>query len=200
MNKGKLFIISAPSGTGKTTLLQKVMAEVASLQFSVSHTTRQPREGECNGREYHFVDRQEFSRMQEENLFLEWAQVHDNYYGTSLEEIDRRLASGVDIILDIDVQGADIIREAKSVDAAFIFICPPSLAELKKRLERRATDSEESIRVRLHNAEEEMQSVGRYEYVVVNDAIDQAAHTLQSIIIAERARMRRLPSGQSIKL
>jgi guanylate kinase len=195
MEKGRLFIISAPSGAGKTTLLAKVMPGIERLTFSVSHTTRKPRPGEQEGVNYYFVDRKTFSMMREREAFLEWAEVHGEFYGTSREVVVDNLEKGTDVILDIDVQGAEIIRKSGMIDAASIFIAPPDLVELERRLRGRAQDSEETILLRMKNARKEMQAIGDYEYLIINNTVDEAAMVLQSIILAERARMHRLPSG-----
>lgn len=200
MNKGKLFVISAPSGAGKTTILKRVMADLQGLVFSVSHTTRPPRTGEENGRDYHFIDRQGFEEMREQGAFLEWAEVHGNLYGTSLGALEQELERGRDIILDIDVQGAALLRQSGQVTASFIFIAPPSLTELERRLRGRATDSEETIGLRLTNAAREMAAVENYRYLIVNDHLDEAVELLRAIILAERAASHRSPAGHSIRL
>jgi len=198
MAPGKLFVISAPSGAGKTTMLKRVMARVPALAFSISHTTRPPRPGEKDGVDYHFVSRDTFLEMIDQGLFLEYAEVHDNIYGTSHAAISRQLEEGLDVILDIDVQGAAILRAKGQVEAVHIFVSPPSLGELERRLRGRGTESEEVIRVRLHNAATEMQAAGDYEYQIINDSLDEAVNLLTSIILAERARAHRLPSGEPI--
>lgn len=198
--RGQLYILSAPSGCGKTTILRKVMANINGLAFSVSHTTRSPRSGEKNGVDYHFVTEEEFHKMRNEELFLEWAEVHGNYYGTSRPAVLEQLVNGQDIILDIDVQGAAIINEDESLDGISIFVAPPTLAELEKRLRGRGTDSDETVALRLHNAGKEMEAVSRYKYLVINDRLEDAVLTMQSIIIAERSSSRRLPDGTSIRL
>ncbi|WP_136810040.1 guanylate kinase [Desulfosediminicola flagellatus] len=196
MKKGILFVISAPSGTGKTTLLKKVMNRIPGLNFSVSHTTRKPRKGEQHAREYYFVETAEFERMIEQNQFIEWARVHDNYYGTSTKAVSEQLDEGRDIVLDIDVQGAAIIRDSDQLKAVQIFIAPPGIDELEKRLRGRNTEDEETLQLRLSNASKEMQSADLYEYLIVNDALDEAAETLASIIIAERSKRRRKINGE----
>ncbi len=198
MTEGRLFVISAPSGAGKTTLLKMVMAEVPGLVFSISHTTRTPRPGEQDGVDYHFVSREKFARMIDQGLFLEYAEVHDNLYGTSIGAIGAQLEEGLDVILDIDVQGATILRREKQLAATHIFISPPDLTELEKRLRGRGTESEEVIQLRLKNAAVEMRAAGEYEYLVINETIDESAHLLAAIIVAERARAHRLPSGKPI--
>ena len=197
---GQLFILSAPSGAGKTTILKKVMERVNNLAFSISHTTRAPRKGEKNGVDYHFVTVDEFQSMREKKLFLEWAEVHGNYYGTSRPAVLEKLEHGQDIILDIDVQGAAIIAADTSVKAVSVFVAPPSLAELEKRLRGRGTDSNEIIELRLNNAATEMDAAGQYDYLVINDDLEDAATTLQSIVIAERSHGHRLSTGEPILL
>jgi guanylate kinase len=198
MTVGRLFVISAPSGAGKTTLLKRVMTRLGGLAFSVSHTTRAPRPGERNGIDYHFVSKAEFMDMITQGLFLEHAEVHGNLYGTSKEAIDRQCSACMDVILDIDVQGAAILRRSGKLAASHIFISPPSLSELEKRLRGRGTESEEVIAIRLENARIELQAVKEYEYLVINDRLDEAVDLLTSIIVAERARAHRYPSGQPI--
>ncbi len=198
--KGQLFILSAPSGAGKTTLLKKVMAQVQGLAFSVSHTTRSPRSGEKEGVDYHFVSMEEFQAMRDQNLFLEWAEVHGNFYGTSRPAVVKQLEQGQDIILDIDVQGAAIIWNDPTIEAVSVFIATPSLQELEKRLRGRGTESNETIELRLKNAAREMEAASDYEYLVINDSLEEAAATLQAVIIAQRCRGHRLPTGEPIDL
>jgi guanylate kinase len=196
MTAGRLFVISAPSGAGKTTLLKRVMADVTGLVFSISHTTREPRAGERDGVDYHFVSHAEFLSMIDQELFLEYAEVHENLYGTSIESIGAQLQEGLDVILDIDVQGAAILREKGQPEATHIFVSPPNLIELERRLRGRGTESEDKIKVRLKNAETEMSAADEYEYLIINEDVDVASNLLSSIILAERARAHRLPSGK----
>lgn len=200
MSTGKLLILSAPSGAGKTTLLKRVMADLPGLVFSISHTTRQPRNGERDGVDYYFVDRLRFEAMREQGAFLEWAEVHGNLYGTSREAVLEQLAAGMDVVLDIDVQGAAQIRDAVELPLASLFITPPSLMELERRLRGRGTDQEETIRLRLQNARQEMAAASGYDYLVVNEDLEQAVETLKAIVIAERSRGHRLPDGQAIQV
>lgn len=200
MTTGKLFILSAPSGAGKTTLLKRVMADLPGLAFSVSHTTRLPRSGEHDGVDYHFVSRGRFETMREQGVFLEWAEVHGNLYGTSRPAVLAQLATGLDVILDIDIQGTAILRNSAAIPSASLFITPPSLSELERRLRGRGTDSEETILLRLKNAGKEMQAAVDYEYLIVNDRLEQAVDTLRAIVIAERSRGHRLPTGQAIEI
>jgi len=198
MKQGILFVISAPSGTGKTTLLKRVMAALPGLSFSVSHTTRKPRAGERHGRDYFFVERSEFEQMIARKAFLEWARVHDNYYGTSIAAVSAQLDEGQDVLLDIDVQGAAIIRETRELRSVQIFIAPPDMAALEERLRGRNTEDEKTIQLRLQNARTEMKAAESYDYLVVNDHLEEAAETLASIFVAERARARRRRSGEPL--
>jgi guanylate kinase len=174
------------------------MSTIERLAFSVSHTTRAPRAGEVDGREYHFISRESFTQMIAENKFVEHADVHGNFYGTSYASITEQLNTGYDVILDIDVQGAAILREREEIDAAYVFIAPPSVAELERRLRGRGTESEEVINVRLANALTELEMSEKYEYLIVNEDIREATLLLQAIILAERAKGHRLPSGDPI--
>lgn len=198
MTTGRLFVVSAPSGTGKTTLLKRVMHRLPGLAFSVSHTTRAPRPGEKDGVDYHFIAPAQFLEMIDRDLFLEHAKVHANLYGTSWAAIKQQLAVGIDVILDIDVQGAAIVRRSGGLEATHIFISPPSLVELERRLRGRGTESEEMIAVRLDNARIEIGAISDYEYLIINDQLDATADLFASIIVAERARAHRLPSGKPI--
>ena len=200
MSRGRLFVISAPSGAGKTTLLKGMMRRVSGIVFSISHTTRKPRKGEIDGVDYHFITKGIFQQMIAEKNFLEYAQVHDNFYGTSLNAVELQLEGGIDVVLDIDVQGADILRNTDTVEAAYIFVSPPDLDVLERRLRGRGTESEELISLRLKNAREEMRAVSRYDYMIINDLIDESTDLLVSIILAERARTNRLPSGAAIRI
>ncbi|SDP53365.1 guanylate kinase [Desulforhopalus singaporensis] len=196
--KGRLFVVSAPSGAGKTTLLKLVMRDVPKLSFSISHTTRSPRPGEVDGVDYHFVTKSRFEKMIGQGAFLEYARVHDNLYGTSSDAVEQQLSRGIDVILDIDVQGAQIIRKSGQIDGAFVFIAPPGLGELEKRLRGRGTESEEAVKTRMANAKQELQAAKEYEYLLINDDLEQAARVLSSIVTAERARGHRSASGEPI--
>ncbi len=189
--RGELFIVSAPSGAGKTTILKRVLAHLHGVTFSVSHTTRPPRPGEVDGRDYHFVSHDEFRELIEKGAFLEWAQVHSDLYGTSREEVERAIERGDDVILDIDVQGARSIRERYD-GGVFIFIVPPSMEELERRLKKRDTESEDTIRLRLENARRELEAVVEYDYIVINDDLDLAVEAVTSIFLAERSRKERV--------
>jgi len=181
MRKGKLFVVSAPSGAGKSTVLSCVRKRVGNLDFSISCTTRAARQGEADGIQYHFIDRSEFKRMIEENRFLEWAEVHGEFYGTPRAPIEDATGRGRDVILDIDVQGGMAIKKI-CPDAVTIFILPPDMEELKSRLGGRATESPEQIKLRLANAKAEMRFAGLYDHRVVNDKLDQACLKLCSLI------------------
>lgn len=200
MNRGILFVLSSPSGGGKTTILKQVMAGLPGLTFSVSYTTRSPRPEEKNGRDYHFVTREEFLaiRTAEPPGFLEWAEVHGNLYGTGRAEVTERLDAGMDVILDIDVQGA--LQVMQNSEPVTVFIAPPSIRELESRLRGRGTENEQDLRIRLINAEKEMACSSRYDYLVINDLLDVAVESLRSIFIAERCRRRRSLSGFPVEL
>lgn len=197
---GQLYILSAPSGCGKTTILRQVMNNIPGLAFSVSHTTRQPRSGEENGVAYHFVTKEAFTEMRDKNSFIEWAEVHGNYYGTSRQAVADQLQNGQDVFLDIDVQGAAIINEDPEFDPVSIFVAPPSLTELERRLRGRGTDSDETITLRLQNAAKEMDAASQYQYLIINDKLADAILVMQSIIIAQRSHSSRLPDGTAISL
>jgi len=200
MSQGNLFVISAPSGAGKSTILKKLLPLLPGLAFSVSHTTRPPRPGEKNGREYHFVDRPAFEKMRVDQAFLEWAEVHGNLYGTSRQAVLAQQSLGIDVFLDIDVQGARQLRDQGNTGAIFLFIAPPSWQELERRLRGRGTDSEETVRLRLANARQEMRDAGFYDYLIINDRLAEAVEDLRAIIIAERCRARRSRTGQPMDL
>lgn len=182
-----VFIISAPSGSGKSTLVSRLMAEVEGLTFSVSYTTRAPRGQEKDGEAYRFISREEFERRVAADEFLEYADVFGNYYGTHVGILEEARSRGLDLILDIDVQGAAQLKKRIS-DAVSIFILPPSREELEKRLRARGQDKEETIRRRLADAAKEIGNYGLYDYVLVNSDLNLAAETLQSIVRAERVR------------
>lgn len=200
MNRGSLFVISAPSGTGKTTILKRLFHVLPALAFSVSHTTRKPRRGERDAVDYHFISREEFLAMRDTDAFLEWAEVHGNLYGTSKKNVEASQAAGQDILLDIDVQGARQIRKTTDVKAVFIFIVPPSWEELERRLRGRGSEDSEVIALRLSNARLEMQDVTHYDHIIVNDRIDNAVDMLRAVILAERSKTRRTASGEPIAI
>ncbi len=187
---GILFVVSSPSGGGKGTLIQRVLSRVQNLSYSVSYTTRKPRNGEVDGREYFFISREEFSQMVERNDFLEWATVHSHLYGTSRSQVDHDVALGRDIVLELDVQGAASIRNLIA-DAVSVFILPPSLEVLRQRLIARGTDSPDDLAVRLRNAPEELKAYKTFDYVIINDDVERAAAKLMAVIEAERLRLSR---------
>ena len=176
-----MFVISAPSGTGKTTLLERLLASAPDLAFSVSHTTRAPRPGEVDGRAYHFVSRAAFQDLIARGRFLEWAEVYGELYGTSRDEVEGRRAQGVDVLLDVDAQGARSVKHAIP-DAVLILILPPSWQVLRQRLEARGTETPERLDRRLKLAREQLDSFELYEYAVVNDVLDEAAATLCDVV------------------
>jgi guanylate kinase len=194
--RGTLFIVSAPSGVGKTTLARKLVTLVPDLRLSISCTTRAPRQGEKDGCDYYFIDQEQFLRLRVDKAFAEWAPVHDFLYGTPRAPLDEAIAAGRDLLLDIDVQGA---RQIKALyrEAVSIFVLPPSWQELERRLRGRGTDSEEVITRRLQRAREEASELFSYDYYVINDQVDRAVTVLQSIIIAEHARVSRIATTQT---
>ena len=183
--KGMLLVISGPSGTGKGTLIERLMKEDPTLVFSVSATTRAPRPGEIDGVHYHFVTNEQYDQLVGENAFVEYANVHGNRYGTLRSEVYERLERGENVVLDIDVQGAlNVIASEK--EKVSIFILPPSMKELRDRLTGRGTETEEAVERRLHNAVWEISQKDKYEYKVINDDLETCLRTLQAIIEAEK--------------
>jgi guanylate kinase len=187
-SRGILFVVSSPSGGGKGTLIQRVLKKIPNLSYSVSFTTRAPRNGEVDGREYFFVKQEKFEQMAADNEFLEWANVHGKLYGTSSKQVFREISAGRDIILEVDVQGAASVRSLVP-DSVSVFILPPSFEVLKRRLEARGTDSPEELELRLRNAPVELNDYSAFQYMILNDNLDQAADQLAAIVYAERARL-----------
>jgi len=192
-SRGTLFVVSSPSGGGKGTIIRHVLEDVGNLSYSVSYTTRAPRQGEIDGREYFFVSRETFEEMVAAGEFLEWACVHGNLYGTAKSQVIEETNAGADIILEVDVQGAASVRQLL-MDSVSIFILPPSYEVLKQRLITRGTDSPEELAIRLRNAPDELKQYSAFDYVIINDEIERASAQLASIIYAERARCMRQES------
>jgi len=188
--RGILFVVSSPSGGGKGTLIQRVLKKGLNLSYSVSFTTRTPRNGEVDGREYFFVTPEKFKQMVTANEFLEWAHVHGKLYGTSRSQVAREISEGRDIVLEVDVQGAASIRDLMP-DSVSVFILPPSFKVLRQRLLDRGTDSPEELDLRLRNAPTELKHYPSFQYLIINDDADRAADQLSAIVQAERARLHR---------
>ena len=197
--RGVALVISAPSGAGKSTLTKRLTAAFPALSFSVSCTTRPPREGEKDGRDYHFLDRDTFIARRDAGGFAEWAQVHGNFYGTPRDEVVDNLNQGRDTIFEIDVQGAAQLRQSLP-GACLVFILPPSRAELRRRLEGRGTDAPEVIERRLANALGEMDQAHLFDYWIVNDDLDQAFDLLRSVYLAQTTRRDLRPGGLPAEL
>jgi guanylate kinase len=187
--RGLLFIVSAPSGTGKTTLVERLVQVVPRLRMSRSYTSRAARAGEQDGLDYNFISRERFEAMIAQHAFLEWADVFGNYYGTSAGDTEAVLAAGEDVVLVIDVQGARQVR-GRGIETVGVFVLPPSATVLETRLRGRSKDSEEQILRRLDVARTEVGEFAQYEYVVVNDDLDGAVNRLRAIVMAERARVK----------
>ncbi len=185
---GNLYVVAAPSGTGKSSLVKALLEVDSRMELSVSHTTRAPRGQELHGREYYFVSNDEFDRMVINDAFVEWAKVHNNRYGTSRKAIEDKIAAGADIVLEIDYQGAIQIKQ-KFPNAVLIFILPPSWEELRSRLMRRAEDSEDVIELRLRNAAEEVAHVHEFDFVIINEMFERALFDLKAIAHAQRLKV-----------
>lgn len=191
LTRGLLLVVSGPSGVGKGTILHRLLEERDDCVFSVSATTRPPRPGEVDGVHYFFLESKVFSQWVEQNRFLEWNKVFDRFYGTPLEPVEKHLASGTNVILDIDVQGAEQVIECRP-DAVSIFIAPPCLETLAHRLQGRGTESDEEISLRLLTAKSELKTMHHYQYLVINDELERALRQIAAILEAERCRYNRL--------
>jgi guanylate kinase len=195
---GRIFVVSGPSGSGKSTLIREVRQRVSDLGYSISHTSRPPRGQEKNGVEYHFVSKETFQKMIDNGEFVEWAEVYQDLYGTSVSSLKSQITMGLDVIMDIDVQGARNIRDHFK-EAILIYVLPPSLEILEKRLRARGTDDEKAIRTRVKKAAKEIRNCVSYDYLVFNDKLEDAVEELKSVLIAERCRKSvRLPKAQTL--
>ncbi len=194
-----ILVISGPSGAGKSSIIERAKGRIGDFYFSVSTTTREPRAGEVNGREYFFVSKEEFKKGIEMGEFLEYAEVHGNYYGTSIKPVEKALKEGKLVIFDIDVQGFRLIRDRLSDILVSLFITPPTLKELESRLLSRNSDSKEVISKRLENAKREIQAINEYDFVVVNDNLDRAVEAFVSIANASRYKMSNQESREFIE-
>ncbi|WP_367605856.1 guanylate kinase [Legionella sp. W05-934-2] len=187
--QGSLIVVAAPSGGGKTSLIRNVLSKLDNLEVSISHTTRPARPKEVNGKDYYFVETAQFARMIEANEFIEYAQVFDHQYGTSKQQIIEKLVAGVDILFDIDWQGAEQIKQHFKEDVVTIFILPPSLEKLRERLTNRNQDTDSVIHSRMQKAQDEMRHYNQFDYVIINDDFEHAAEELASIVIANRLKL-----------
>lgn len=196
--RGELFVLSGSSGAGKTTLIQRLLSsknpDLSGLEFSVSYTTRPPRRGEVDGRDYYFIDADTFRSMIADGRFLEWAEVHNQYKGTTVDEVEPRLDRGVDVILDIDVQGAAEVLALRP-ETHSIFIIPPSFADLERRLRSRGLDDPDEIARRLTVSLSEIKRYGLYDYVIINDDADRASDALAAVFLEKRHRLKRAEPG-----
>lgn len=188
MAEGRLFVISGPSAVGKGTIVKEILTASDDARVSISATTRNPRAGETDGISYYFLSKEEFKEKIENGGFLEWAEVHGNYYGTPKEPVERLLAEGKDVILEIDVQGAMQVKESGS-EAAFIFVLPPSMEELRNRFDKRGTETEEVIQMRMSKAAGEIAYIDRYDYFVINDVLQDAVSQVKAIMVSERQKI-----------
>jgi guanylate kinase len=189
--RGLMLVLSSPSGAGKTTIAQRMLDDPA-IAMSISHTTRARRNGEVDGQDYHFVDKETFVQMRDQGAFLEWAVVFDNYYGTTRAPVEAALRSGRDVLFDVDWQGAAALRDTAGRDVVSVFVLPPSARALEERLKARAQDSAEVVAQRMRGASNEIQHWREYDYVVVNYDLDQSVAAVKSILVAERLRRDRL--------
>ena len=190
--RGLMLVLSSPSGAGKTTLARRLLEAEPGVEISISYTTRKQRKGEVEGKDYHFVDRETFAGMRDAGEFLEWAVVFDNFYGTRRRPVELALASGRDVLFDVDWQGAKSLRDEAPNDVVAVFILPPSGNALERRLNQRAQDSPEVVEARMRGASNEIQHWHDYDYVVINHELDQALAAIRAILAAERLRCSRL--------
>ena len=190
--RGLMFVLSSPSGAGKSTIARQLLTDDRQLQLSISVTTRERRASELEGVHYYFIDRAKFDKMAERGDLLEWAEVHGNFYGTPREPVEEALRAGRDVLFDIDWQGTEQLYETMPTDLVRVFVLPPSMAELKARLERRAEDSEAAISRRLDGARAELEQWAKYDYVIVNDDLERAFASVKAILASERLRRDRV--------
>ena len=189
--RGLMLVLSSPSGAGKTTIA-RALREDPGVEMSISHTTRPARNGEQDGRDYHFIDRETFVRLRDEGEFLEWAVVFDHFYGTTRQPVEVALAAGRDVLFDVDWQGAASLREKTNADVVTVFILPPTASDLERRLKERAQDAPEIVRRRMLGASNEIQHWTEYDYVVINHDVDRSVEAVRAILAAERLRRSRL--------
>lgn len=197
VENGLLFIVSGPSGTGKSTLCKELVKLISSLKFSVSYTTRPSRKGEISGKDYHFISSEAFKTMREKGEFAEWAEIYGHLYGTSRTSIEEAFKNGLDLLFDIDCQGAEQLKKSYPYGIT-IFVLPPSLSELEKRLRERNTDSSDIIQNRIEKARQEISHAKNYTYIVINDIFAQTLQALHSIVIAEKHRREHMEKYLSI--
>ena len=196
---GLPIIISAPSGTGKTTTCKRLKQRLPNLKIATSHTTRKIRKGECQGVDYFFISKEEFESKKNNNDFLEWAKVHTEYYGTSFESIDKHRQNGFDILLELDIQGVNSLRNM-NFEGIYIMILPPSIEEMTKRLKKRGTETEDDIERRLKTGKEEIKVYKKHDYVIPNFEVEETVESILSIIRAEKSRViRYIPPSEDIK-
>jgi guanylate kinase len=198
LRRGLMFVISSPSGAGKTTLCRRIISEVPGVSLSISATTRPMRPNESDGADYFFRTVEQFETMIDRDEFLEWAKVHRNYYGTPRAEVEARLVAGVDVVFDVDWQGARALKTQRPGDVVSVFILPPSIAQLRNRLENRPGSDAASVAARLAGAHDDILRWGEYDYAVVNDNLDSAFLELRSILFAERTRRARAALGRMV--
>lgn len=190
MKQGKLFVLSGPSGVGKGTVLSALLAEYKDINYSISVTTRKPRQGEIDGKDYFFLTEDKFFQMVKNKELIEWAKVHNNYYGTPKDYVHKVLREGQDIILELDIQGAKQVQQ-NFPQAIYIFLEPPSMQELQRRLNKRASENQAEQNLRLNNAKKELNEIINYDYIIVNKIINETISKLKAIIIAENCKVRR---------